>query len=71
MSKKGTFLSITPKMTKKIVILSTIICATFCAFAQDDNEKLYKAIVEGDSSIVKQLLNNHADPDYKKLKASG
>jgi ankyrin repeat protein len=56
-------------MRKTITILLTLICLTFCGFGQDNNEKLYKAIVKGDSSLVKQLLNNKADPNY--IKAEG
>ncbi len=42
---------------------------TICAFGQDSNEKLYKAIVKGDTSLVKQLLNDKADPNF--IKAEG
>jgi ankyrin repeat protein len=56
-------------MEKLITILLTIIYTNICAFGQDNNEKLYKAIVNGDSTLVKQLLNDKADPNF--IKAEG
>jgi ankyrin repeat protein len=57
-------------MRKTIAILLTITCMTFYAFGQDNNEKLYKGIAKGDTSIVKQLLNDKADPNYIKAEGS-
>jgi ankyrin repeat protein len=54
-------------MRKTITILLTIICTTICAFGQDNNEKLYAAIVNGDTSLVKQLLNDKAGPNFIKV----
>jgi hypothetical protein len=39
---------------------------TICAYGQDNNEKLYKAIVKSDTSTVRQLLSEKADPNYIK-----
>jgi uncharacterized protein len=51
-------------MIRSIPIIFIIICAGLHLFGQDNNEKLYDAIVKGDSSIVKQLLNKGADPNF-------
>lgn len=40
-----------------------------CAYGQDNNEKLYRAIIKSDTSTVRQLLNDKADPNY--IKATG
>jgi uncharacterized protein len=56
-------------MRKAITVLLIIICPTLFAFGQDSNDNLYKAIIKGDNSIVKQLLNDKADPNY--IKAEG
>ena len=49
------------------VLLTIFISAT--AFGQDSNKKLYQAIVKGDTTSVRQLLNDKADPNY--IEASG
>ena len=51
-------------MKKTFTILFTIICATFFASGQSNNEKLYRAIVNNDTALVKQLLDNKADPNF-------
>lgn len=56
-------------MKKTISILLTIICTTLCAFGQDNNEKLFQAITKNDTSLVKQLLSDKADPNF--VKAQG
>ena len=48
-------------------ILTLIISGTI--FGQDSNEKLYQAIVKGDTASVKHLLNDKADPNF--IKSSG
>jgi uncharacterized protein len=55
-------------MKKTITLLFTILIAG-AIFGQDNNEKLYEAIIKGDTTIIKQLLNDNADPNY--IKASG
>lgn len=37
---------------------------TICAYGQSKNEKLYRAIIKSDTSTVRQLLNDKADPNY-------
>jgi uncharacterized protein len=54
------------KMKKRITILLTIIYTTLYVFGQDNNEKLYQAIVKNDTSLVRQLLNDKADPNFIK-----
>ena len=51
-------------MRRSVLIIFIIIFKGLHVFGQDGNEKLYNAIVQGDSSIVKQLLKNGADPNY-------
>jgi len=53
-------------MRKTIAILLAIFCMTICAYGQDNNEKLYKAIIKSDTATVRQLLNEKADPNYIK-----
>ena len=49
---------------KKAILLFSIILIAGAIFGQDNNEKLYSAITRGDTLIVRQLLNNDADPNY-------
>ena len=56
-------------MKKAITILLIIINAALCAFGQNNNEKLYQAIIKSDTVTVKQLLRDKADPDF--IKAQG
>jgi uncharacterized protein len=58
------------KMRKKITMLLVIICTAFCALGQNNNEKLYEAIVKEDTLSVKQLLNSKADPNYVKTEGA-
>jgi uncharacterized protein len=51
-------------MKKTIAILLTIICSTIFAFGQDNNVKLYQAITKNDTSLVKEMLNDKADPNF-------
>jgi ankyrin repeat protein len=53
-------------MRKIVTVLLTFFCMTICAYGQDNNEKLYKAIVKSDTSTVSQLLSEKADPNYIK-----
>lgn len=57
-------------MRKTISILLTIVCTAFYTYGQDNNEKLYQAIVKNDTLLVKQLLNEKADPNYIKSEGS-
>jgi uncharacterized protein len=50
-------------MKKAIAILFTTICTTIFAFGQDNNVKLYQAITKNDTSLVKKMLNDKADPN--------
>lgn len=54
------------QMKKTVLFLLTIICTTICAYGQNNNEKLYRAIVKSDTTAVRQLLNDKADPNYIK-----
>lgn len=51
---------------KKIIILFLTILISGTIFGQDNNEKLYQAIVKSDTTLVKQLLNDKADPNFVK-----
>jgi len=51
-------------MIKVITTLLITLCSTVRILGQDNNEKLYKAIIKGDTTIVMQLLNSKADPNY-------
>ena len=42
---------------------------TICAYGQNKNEKLYRAIIKSDTSAVRQLLNEKANPNY--IKSAG
>ncbi len=45
-----------------ILIISIMFAGTI--FGQGNNEKLYQAIVKNDTSLVKELLNLKADPNF-------
>jgi ankyrin repeat protein len=51
-------------MGRSVLIIFIIILNGLHVFGQNNNEKLYNAIALGDSSIVKNLLKNGADPNY-------
>jgi len=53
-------------MRKTTIILLTIFCMATCAYGQDKNEKLYRAIIKSDTSTVRQLLNDKANSNYIK-----
>lgn len=50
-----------------IFLFSILISGTI--FGQENNEKLYQAIVKGDTALTRQLLNDKADPNF--IKSSG
>ncbi len=54
---------------RKLITLYLTILISGTIFGQDNNEKLYQAIAKGDTTLVKQLLNDKADPNF--VKASG
>lgn len=49
---------------KKLIALFLAIIISGIIFGQDNNEKLYQAIVKNDTTLVKQLLNDKADPNF-------
>lgn len=50
-----------------LAILFAITSTTICAFTEDNNEKLLIAIIKSDSTAVKELLKENADPNYIKV----
>ena len=54
---------------KKISTLFLAILISGIIFGQNNNEKLYQAIVMNDTTLVRQLLNSKANPNF--IKESG
>jgi ankyrin repeat protein len=54
----------------KITFTALLICYTTLTFGQNINEKLFKAVSNGDSTQVETLLNKGGDPNFKMKLAS-
>jgi ankyrin repeat protein len=49
----------------KLIITIALVFSSILTFAQNNNESLYKAVMNSDSLMVKELLNKGADANYK------
>src|ERR1700753_927771 len=50
----------------KITLTLSLVFLSYLALAQTQNEELFKAVVNRDSTQVEALLNSGADPNYKR-----